>query len=180
MNLLNWLGKKLFGDADERAAWISIALFYSCDAGFLIVPTGRHVKFHTVSIGPVVKLNCDVSEESLGEGILSSFVVTERAMRKPLINAFLKDDPKVIVKTSGIKSFPKFSKMYRYIHLSKNTNGYKIQEWLRDPKYGSYQQSEDKSDIYLPLGTTARALGLAVRNCLAVKRVTVHRCKIYI
>ena len=169
MNLLNLLGKKLFGDAGERAAWISIALYYNSNAGFLIVPTGRHVKFHTVSIGPVVKLNCDVSEESLGEGILSTFVVTDRAMRKPLINVFLKDNPEVIAKASGIKSFPKFSKMYRCIDLSKSPNGYKIQEWVRDPKDGSYQQSEEISDINLPLDTTARKFGQAVRDCMAIK-----------
>ena len=170
MNLFKLLVKKLFGDADERAAWISIALYYNSDAGFLIVPTGRHAKFDTVSIEPVVKLTCDVTEEDLGEAILSSFVVTERAMRKLFVNVFLNDDPGVILKASGMKN-SRFTKMYRCVHLSKSPHGYKIQEWLRDPKYSMYRQPDDTYAFSLPLDATAREFGQAVRDCLFDKEV---------
>jgi hypothetical protein len=169
MTLLKLLGKKLFGGADERSAWISITLYYNSDIGFLIVPTGRHAKFDTVAIEPVVKLDSDVSEEGLGEGILSSFALTERAMRKPFINVFQKNAPDVIAKASGIKNFPKFSKMYRCIYLSKSPHGYKVQEWLREPKYGSYQQADDTKAIYLSLSASAREFSQAIKGCLAVK-----------
>ena len=89
--------------------------------------------------------------------------------RKLLVNIFLKNDPGVIAKASGIKSTHKFSKMYRCIHLSKSPNGYEIQEWFRNPRYGSYQQPDDTNAVHLSLGASAIGFGQAIRDCLAVK-----------
>ena len=163
MGLLNLLGL--------QDNWVHVTLYYNDDSGFLITPHGKHKKFGSMAINPVIKLNCGVSEEDLGKGLLSSVIVTERYIFAPLrILQSIKNPPDLIAKASGIKNFSKFSKMFRCLDISRSPHGYKVQEWHREPKYGSYQgPSDDKSAVHLPLSATALELGQAVMACLAVK-----------
>jgi hypothetical protein len=162
MGLLNFFSNKSPAEADEQVAWVFVALYYNSDTGFMIVPYGESVKFGIVAVEPVIKLNCDVSDEELGEGVLSSITVASQARAAA-------HEP-VIEKNSGIKNFAKFSKIYRCIDLSKSPDGYKIQEHFRDPKWGSYGGlPDDKDAVRLPLDAAVKEIGEAIKNCLAVQ-----------
>jgi len=162
MGLLDFFRSKLPARANKKNVWASVGIYCNNDTGFLIVPYRENRKLGSVAAEPVIKLNYDVCLEDLGKGIISSII---EASKTRLI-AF---EP-VIEKASGIKSNTKFSKVYRCIFLAKTPQEYKIQENIRDPKYGGYSvPPDDENAVRLPLDAVARELGQAIRDCLAVK-----------
>jgi hypothetical protein len=171
------LFNKLFGknpDENENAGvemivtpTIFIEIYYNANLGFLIVPNAlKGAVGISVSIEPVIVLDSRVSCEEIGIKLIAAFDISEKA-------GYI-DNPKpwreTVGKAGGIKSFSKFSKIYRCVFAGRTETGYTFSEWMRDPESGGYIPSNEFIEYKLPLNADSDELGKTLLQCLNAKR----------
>jgi hypothetical protein len=145
----------------------SIAIYKNEDLGYLFVPNGFNEKTRfRVSVEPILRLKSQAISVDIGINILKTFKTAE--------DSEYVSNPKpwreTIGKACGIKSFPKFSKTYRYVLVEKSEMEYTFSEWMRDTESGGYIPFKEPIAYKLPFNADSDELGKTLLQCLDAKR----------
>lgn len=139
----------------------AITVYFNKSSGYLFVPQAFLIKNGLrIDIDPVNKVDTQASCSELGMNILNTMKISEEAL------PVAEKNRDVLRKASGIKSFQKFSEIFRCIMIEKSEN-FEICEWIRDNTYGVFMPSKTQKILKLSLDSTPEELGNALLRCLA-------------
>jgi len=137
-------------------------VYYSSEKGFLVVPYAVLANsVARVVVEPIIKLDVKISAQELGDSLVKTVNIAE--LSPPVGRKQVEEN--VLGRVSGIKSIPRFSKVFRSVSVTKREDCYTIKEWIQHPK-GGYVEAFDKQEIILALNTTPKELGMAVFSVL--------------